>query len=364
MSAYPTKLVEAFASQALRRFYSRSVSEAITNSDYEGEVKDRSSKLNVLTFGAISAQTYDGSDLTADTLTESNSQLVTDQLKAFYFKIKDYDTFRSYIKSPDGTILDQVANELKKVVDTFVLALNADVGAGNRDGTDYTTGTVTVAVTTGAVTGSGTTFTSGMVGKGFQATGHSAWYRVKSFASTTSIVIEDDSDDETSAYTGGAIAGGTAYTIQANTALTVTKSTIFARVSELAMILTNREIPAENRWLVVPARIANMIRQAPEYVAIGSESGRGNVLNGLLAKQFAGFDVYEVSDDRINGDNTNGYNCMGGHRSAITFAMGLTENGIEDLIGNFGKAYKSLHVYGAKVADERRKALVEGFWKV
>ena len=130
------------------------------------------------------------------------------------------------------------------------------------------------------------------------------------------------------------------------------------------MILTNNEIPAENRWLVVPARIANIVRQAPEYVAIGSESGRRNVLNGLLAKQFAGFDIYEVSDDRINGDNTDGYNCLGGHKSGITFAMGMTENGIEDLIGNFGKAYKSLHVYGAKVADERRKALVEGFWTV
>lgn len=364
MSTYPTKLVEAFASQALRIFYMRSVAEAITNQDYEGEVKDKTSKLNVLTFGAISSKNYTGADLSADSLTESNSQLATDQAKAFYFKIKDYDTFRSYIKSPDGTILDQVANELKKVIDTFVLGLTDDVAAGNRDGTSYTTGTVTVTVTTGAVLGSGTTFTSAMVGKGFKAEGHTSWYRVKTFTDTTHIVIEDDSDDETSAYTGGAIAGGATFEIQANTALTVTKDTIFARVSQLAMILTNREIPMENRWLVVPARIANLIRQAPEYIGAGSESGRENVMNGILSKKFAGFDLYEVSDDRIDGDNTDGYRCLGGHKSAITFAMGLTENGIEDLIGNFGKAYKSLHVYGAKVADERRKALVEGFWLV
>jgi hypothetical protein len=85
-------------------------------------------------------------------------------------------------------------------------------------------------------------------------------------------------------------------------------------------------------------------------------------MNGILSKRFCGFDIYEVSDDRIDGDNTDGYRCLGGHKSAITFAMGLVENGTEDLIGNFGKAYKSLHVYGAKVPDERRKALVEGFW--
>jgi hypothetical protein len=44
--------------------------------------------------------------------------------------------------------------------------------------------------------------------------------------------------------------------------------------------------------------------------------------------------------------------------------MGLTENGVEDAIGNFGKKYKSLYFYGAKVPDERRKALAEGFWKL
>jgi hypothetical protein len=43
--------------------------------------------------------------------------------------------------------------------------------------------------------------------------------------------------------------------------------------------------------------------------------------------------------------------------------MGMTETGIEDMTGNFGKAYKGLYVYGAKVVDERRKALVELFLK-
>lgn len=37
--------------------------------------------------------------------------------------------------------------------------------------------------------------------------------------------------------------------------------------------------------------------------------------------------------------------------------MAFVETGIEDLQANFGKAYKGLNVYGAKVVDERRKAL-------
>lgn len=365
MDAYPTKLVEAFAARALNIFYMGSVADKITNNDYEGEVKDKSSKLNVLTFGAITSHTYTGADMTADTLTESNAVLTTDQAKYFYFKIKDYDTFRSYIKSPENTIVEQVGNEIKKVIDIFVLGLVGDVGAGNRNGTDYTTGTVTVDTVTGAVTGSGTTFTSGMVGKGFKATGHTVWYRVKTFSSTTAIVIEDDSDDLTSAYSGGAIGAGATYTIQANTAVQFTAATAYAKITDLATKLTNAEIPVENRFLVVPAQIGALIRQAPEYVGVGSEGGREAVMSGRLPGQFAGFDVYETSDARITGDSVNGYRCLGGHKSAICFAMGLSMNQIEeDLIGNFGKAYKSLYVYGAKVPDERRKALVEGFWKL
>lgn len=364
MNAYPTKLMEAFASQALKLFYQKSVADAITNSEYEGEIKDKTSILNVLTFSKITSHNYTGATMTVDDPTESNAQLVTDQAKYFYFRIKDYDTFRSYIKNPSGTIIEQVAKELKKDIDVFVLGFYGDVASGNRVGTDYTTGTVTVDAVTGVVTGSGTTFTSAMVGKGFKALGHTAWYRVKSYASATSIVIEDDNDDLTSAYTGGAISAGATYTIQANTALQVTKSTIFEKVTDLGTLLTNNEIPQEDRFLVVPARIAALIRLAPEYVGVGSDSGREAVQNGMLPTKFAGFTVYEVSDDRISGDYVNGYHILGGHKSAICFAMGLTEQGTEDLIGNFGKAYKSLYVYGAKVPDERRKALVEGFFKL
>lgn len=361
MASYPTKLVEAFASKVLKIYFQEAISEKITNQDYEGEIAGRSSKLNILTFDAIAEQNYTGANLTADDLTESNAQLVTDQAKAFYFKVKSYDKFRSYIKNPEGTIIEQTGRTLKKIVDQYVLGLYGDVGAGNRIGTDYNTGTVTVDVTTGVVTGDGTTFTSAMVGKPFKATGHSVWYRVKTFSSTTSIVIEDDSDDDTSAYTGGAIAGGTAYTIQAATKLQVTKDTIYEKVTQMSEILDDNEIPEDNRWLVVPPKIAGLIRLAPEYVGIGSEVARTEVVKRGMVGEFAGFTVYKASDVRVAGDNTDGYHIMGGHKSAITFAMGLTENGMEDLTGNFGKAYKSLYVYGAKVADERRKALVELF---
>jgi hypothetical protein len=364
MATYPTKLAEAFASQTLEIFYQRSVADAITNSEYEGQIRDKTSKLNVLTFGALDAQNYTGANLVADDLTESNAQLVTDQAKAFYYRVKSYDTFRSYVKNPEQTVQKQTADRLKQIIDQFIFTFWADVAAGNRLGTSYTTGTVTVDVTTGVVTGSGTTFTSAMVGKGFKAVGHTKWYRIKTFTSTTSIVIEDDKDDETSAYTGGAIAGGTAYEIQANTAVQITAANVMSKITALSTILDNAEVPQGERWLVLPASIADILKLAPEYISIGSEGGREAAMNGKMPGMFAGFEVYSVADGRMVGNTTDGFHVLGGHKSAICFAMGMTEVGMEDLIGNFGKAYKSLTVYGAKVPDERRKALVEGYFKL
>jgi hypothetical protein len=367
MNDYPTKLVEAFALQALEIFYMMSVSEGITNNDYEGLIENKSSKVNILTFGAISTHNYDGTDMSADDLTESNAQLVTDQAKYVYFTVKTWDKFRSFIKDPENPVARQVASEIKKVIDIYVLGFYGDAGAGNWLGTSETTGTVEIDAS-GNVTGTSTAFTSSMVGKPFKALGHTEWYRVKTYNSAdgaTAIVIEDDSDDLTSAYTGGAINSGATFEIQAATAKQVTKNTVFAEFIEMQTRLTNQEVPEEDRWAVVPARIAALIRQAPEYVGeAASEGAREAVMNGALPKRFAGFTVYEVSDARISGDYVNGYHIMAGHRSAITFAMGLTENGVEDAIGNFGKRIKQLYVYGAKVADERRKALVHAFWKL
>lgn len=363
MATYPTKLAEAFASKALEIYYTSAVAESITNQDYEGEIRDKSSVLNILTFSKITSTTYTGAAMSVSDLTESNAQLTTDQAKYFYFRVKSYDKFRSYIKNPEGTILSQTALELKKVIDTYILGFWSEVAAGNRIGTDYTTGSVTIADTTGVVTGNGTTFASTMEGKGFKAAGHDVWYRVKTYSTPTSIIIEDDKDDSTSAYTGGAIGGGAAYIVQANTSVQTTASTIFDQLAQIQVKLDDNEIPSENRFVVVPPAVSALIKQSSLFNPSGVSSAYDKFsVNGRVGGTLAGFEVYQ--SPRVVGNSTDGWHILAGHKSAITFAMGFVETGMEDLIGNFGKAYKSLNVYGAKVPDERRKALAELYAKL
>lgn len=361
MNAHATKVAELFAAKAIEKFFEIGVTPMITNDEYEGEIRDKASKLTVMTFGETQGlQNYTGADLTLGEVNESPSTLNTDQAKGYYFKIKSFDTFKSAVKDPESTLMIEKAGQLQEAVDAYVLGLYTDVASGNRVGTDYTTGTVTVDVTTGAVTGSGTTFAAGMVGKGFKAAGHTVWYRIKTYSSTTAIVIEDDYDDVASAYTGGAISGGATYTIEANTAITLDASNIYSSILSLKQRLDEDKTPKSGRWLVVNSYVMKILSQAAVVVR-DVESDDSNIENGFEGR-IAGFMVYQ--NEQVAGNNTTGFWLLAGHKVAITFAMAFTETGIEDLQGNFGKAYKGLNVYGAKVPDERRKNLAVLFGKV
>jgi hypothetical protein len=365
MSAYGTKLAEGFSSKVMQFMYDTNLLDSIVNRNYEGEINAIGSKLNILDFSKLTEKTYADAAMTADSLSENNGQLIIDQYKSFYWKEKTLAKWLSYIKNPHPYIVTQVGNERSQNMDEFAFALYADVGAGHRIGTDETAGTVTVDVTTGLVTGSGTTFTAGMVGKGFKATGHTTWYRVKTFSSTTSIVIEDDLDDSTSAYTGGAIVAGTAYTIEAVTKVTITAANILNKVATLRQKLDLAEkngysaVPDSDRFLLCPPEFFTILTQGTGVVLHVDEAYQDLVKKGYMG-ELQSFKLFKTN--RLSGDNTDGYHLLAGHKNWLTFAEKVLEARMEeDIIGDFGTAYKDLFVYGGKVKDIMRHQAAELF---
>ena len=367
MAAYGTKIAEGFSSKVMQFVYDNNLLDTIVNRNYEGEINGVGSKLNILDFAKLSEKTYADAALTADSLTENNGALTIDQYKSFYWKEKTLAKWLSYIKSPHPYIVSQVGSERSKNMDEFVFDLYTDIGAGNRVGTSETAGTVTVDVTTGLVTGDGTTFTSAMVGKGFKADGHTSWYRVKTFTSTTSMVIEDDLDDVTSAYTGGAIAATATYEVEAATVLTITAANILNNVAKLAQKLNLAEkngysaVPDSDRFLVAPPEFFTILTQGTGVVLHVDEAYQDLVKKGYMG-MLQGFKLF--MSNRLAGDNTDGYHLIAGHSNWMTFAEKVLEARMEeDLIGDFGTAYKDLFVYGGKVKDINRHQAAEGFWK-
>lgn len=345
--------------------YDRDLVNQLVNRNYEGEINGVGSKLNILDFDKLSEKTYADTALSADSLTENNGQLIIDQYKSFYWKEKTLAKWLSYIKNPHPYVVTQVGNERAKNMDTFVLGFYGDVGGGNRVGTDYTAGTVTVDVTTGVVTGAGTTFTAAMVGKGFKASGHTKWYRVKTYSSATSITIEDDLDDITSAYTGGAIAALSTYTIEAATPSTVTAANFLSQVAKLKQKLDLAEkngysaVPDSDRFLVIPPEAETILVQATG-IALHVPAVYEDLVKRGFITELQGFKVFK--SNRLTGNNTDGYHALAGHANWLTFAEKVLDARMEeDLIGDFGTAYKDLFVYGGKVKDINRHQAAEWF---
>ena len=363
-SAYGTKLAEAFSQKVIQAIYENAPIDEVVNRDYEGEIDNVGSKLNMLTFSRLAEKDYTGANLSADDLNEINGQLIITKFKSFYWKVKTLAKFQSYIKDPKGIINEQTFQERKKNIMLFLMTFYTKVAAGSWYGTDYTTGTVAVDAS-GNVTGAGTTFTAAMVGQPFQATGQTLWCRVATFVSTTSITIVNDTDDDVASgtYTGGVIASSSSYTIQAATVKTIDNSSVkfLDMVTLLKQRLDENEVPEEGRYLFIPpAGVTSMLKDPGIKLNVPA-AYEDLVVKGMIT-ELEGFKVFKVN--RLVGDNTNGYHVLAGQRNFLTFADKTLEAGIEeDLIGNFGSAFKDLFVYGAKVADERRKFGATAFVK-
>jgi len=364
-----TVTAQMFMVNTLKVFFRKSLIALITNNDFysdAGDIDEKSTKsirtknqkFTISTLYSNGWTTYSGSTLTWNDVKEVVSTLVIDQFKSYSDKIASLSYFKSAVKDPKSSVIEHAGGLLRELVDQAVLDMVDDAGAGNWIGTSYTTGTVAIDAS-GNVTGSGTTFTSGMVGKPFKATGHSKWYRVKTYSSGTAIVIENDSDDEATSYDGGVISAGATYEIQANAKVALTKSNIAAYLTLAKVALDNYSIPEEDRFIVLPATAQVSINAAAEFNRDLNQVFDATVVKGKVEVAY-GFKMYYVPDSWVNGDNTNGYHCMFGHKSFITAGYGFIEP-ISFILSkdnqtNFGDLVKGLYGFGLKVADERRRA--------
>ena len=362
MAAHGASVEKMFVKQVLTKFYPKTFYPQITHKEFKspggtelgGLITEQGQQFQILDVTGGALQVYSGADLSATVPTENAATLSIDQLRGVNEQILSLNLFRSQVKNPKSSIITQITNNLKQAVETYVLTFWADVAAGNWVGTNYVTGTVTVTTVTGAVVGVGTTFTVGMVGKPFRATGHSRWFRVRTFTSTTQITIEDDFDDEVTAYTGGAIAGA-AYVIQADTALAVTGANIYDQIVNLGILLDQGDVPPEDRYIVFPFEAKRAIMSSSKTNPTLVPALDSNVSKGLVYREtISGFMIY--FSRFVSGNNTTGFQVVAGHQGFIGSGFGLISD-VEIIKpeNNYGYKVKCLFGYGAKVSDGRRK---------
>ena len=342
---YSLKLVELL--------YNETIYTKVTNTKYEGEIKNEGDRVRVRTLGKLSLSDYTkGMTLVSQDLSPSYEDLIIDKQKYFKFQVDDIDKLQNDI----DTINEYAATskrDMQEVLDTDILDyMRKNVHGDNAIGTAYSTGTVSIAATTGVVTGSGTTFTAAMVGGYLNIPAlNSKYYLVTAYTSATSITVKDL---DGVAYTGGAYGTSTAYVINAATATAVTKSNIYKQLVDLRTKLGKKLTPKDGRFIVVNAEFEGALLQAPEFIpAVGV--AYEDAVKGAKIGRIAGFDVY--TSELVAGDNTTGYWFVAGTRDFCAMALQImkvsTISSDQDPT-SFMTTVKGLLVWGRKVFDGNR----------
>ena len=366
---YSLKLVELL--------YNETMYTKVTNTDYEGEIKNEGDRVRVRTLGKLTLSDYTkGMALVAQELAPVYEDLIVDQQKYFKFVVDDIDKLQNDVDTINKYAMTS-KRDMAQVIDTDLLSYMARNAYGaNALGTAYATGTVAVAATTGVVTGSGTTFTAQMVGGFFRASTHPAtgvaplannYYIVTSYTSATSITIADLGTVTGStgtygtnlaltggSYTGGAVTAGDTYTINAATALSVSSTTIYDKLVDLGVALDEALTPAEGRFIIVNGKFKGALRKAPEFIP-AVNTAYNDVVLGARIGEIAGFQVY--TSELVFGNNTNGYYYVAGTRDFCAMALQIMKTSIvssEMDPNSFTTTVKGLLVWGRKVFNGNR----------
>jgi hypothetical protein len=130
--------------------------------------------------------------------------------------------------------------------------------------------------------------------------------------------------------------------------LTMSKTNVLDWIIDAEVIMEENNLPTDNRWLIIPPKAAGYIQKSDlKNASLTGDSTsviRSNLNNGRLG-QIGGITLY-VSNCLSKSGTT--YQCMAGHKSAITFASQIVKVENLRLQTKFGDAVRGLNVFGYK----------------
>jgi len=296
-------LPSIYSKKVLNFFRKSSVVEAITNTDYTGEISAYGDSVKIIKEPVISVSDYTrGSDTTATKLTDQELTLVVDSAKAFKFIVDDIETKMSHVNFKE-VASSSAAYALKDSFDAAVIAtMFSGVSSSSPDhvlGADNATDLA-----------AGTFDGTGNLDIGFGSSEH------------------DPID-------------------------------VLAR---MARLLDEQNVPEEGRWFVAGPDFYEVLGQASsKLLSVDFNAGQGSIRNGLVSSgKLRGFDMYKSNN--IAATSNAAGKCLGGHISSTATAQTIVSTEVLRDPSSFGDIVRGLHVYGAKVL--RGEALVSAFYGI
>jgi len=296
-------LPSVYSKKVLNFFRKASVVEAITNTDYAGEIAAFGDSVKIIKEPVISVSDYTrGSDTSQTMLTDQELTLVVDSAKAFKFIVDDIETNMSHVNFKE-VASSSAAYALRDSYDAAVIAtMFSGVSSSSPDhvlGTDNATDLA-----------AGTFDGTGNLDIGFGSSEH------------------DPID-------------------------------VMAR---MARLLDDQSVPEEGRWFVASPDFYEVLGQASsKLLSVDFNAGQGSIRNGLVSSgKLRGFDMYKSNN--IAATSNAAGKCLAGHISSTATAQTIISTEVLRDPSSFGDIVRGLHVYGAKVL--RGEALVSAFYGI
>ena len=295
-------LPEVYSKKVQNFFRKASVVEAITNTDYAGEISSFGDSVQIIKEPEIDVYAYTrGADTTATLLTDEETSLVVDSANAFKFVVDDIESKMSHVNFKE-VAASSAAYSLKDAYDTAVLAkMFAGVATGGIVGGDAAT-------------------------------------------DEDNIDLADNNNKpiDISGVTGGK----------------VDPLDIMAR---LARILDEQNVPEEGRYFVAPPWFYEQLSQSSsKLMSVDFNGGQGSIRNGLVSSgKLRGFEMYKSNNTPAATQSGAVQEILAGHMSAVSTAQTIVNTEVLRDPSSFGDICRGLHVFGAKVL--RPEALAKAY---
>jgi hypothetical protein len=296
-----TFIPEIWSGKLIEKFYAATVLAAISNTDYQGEIKNQGDKVQIRTKPTITIRDYEvGQSLLAERPSAPNVTLSIDKGKYFNCILDDVMETQSDINLM-SLWSDDAGEQMKIVIDTMVLRgiLHAMPTPQNR-------GSAAGAVTAGVNLG----------------------------------------------------VSGTPVTVVARNA-TAGQVEILDLILRLGLVLDEQNIPETGRWIVMPTWSAAMLKGSELRDAALTGDGVSILRNGRLG-MIDRFTIYSSNllPSGVAGGLASGeYVIYAGHAHGLTFASQMTKMETIRSESTFGELLRGLQVFGYSVLDG--KALTE-----
>jgi hypothetical protein len=322
-----------YSKQVQLAFRRASTIEAITNSDYFGEIANFGDSVKIIKEPEITVKNYArGTQITAQDLDDEDFTLVVDQANYFAFKIDDIEAAHSHVNFMT-LASDRAAYRLRDQFDADVLGYLSGFEQATKNanaGTARTTAPGTKAVTTA---GADELLASMKLGKA-------------SFGNITT--------------TGTTAAHSipVAPRLPGATTLPTTTASPLMVISRMARLLDSQFVDTAGRWLVIDPVFMEVLKDEDSRL-LNSDFGGSGLQNGLVINNLHGFKVYVSNSLPKIGtgpgttgtanQSTNFGILVAGHSSAVASAQQITKTESYRDPDSFADIVRGMHLYGRKI---------------